>query len=98
MEKKISSKPKILAADVWAMMDRVIKTLGALLLLCRLADGQKPVMSKLYGTQLYVRKSIESVAEESAVGSVELKILVVFLARWKEIQSDIIIIFGHVLN
>ena len=44
-------KPVVLAADKWALMDRVIKTLGPLLLLCRLADGQKPVMSKLYGTQ-----------------------------------------------
>ena len=82
-------KPAVLAADVWSCMDRVIKTMGPLLLLCRLADGQKPVMSKLYGTQLYVRQQIESVAEQSALGSVERKICAVFLSRWKEMQSDI---------
>ena len=43
-------------------MQRVVKTMGPLLLLCRLADGQKPVISKLYGTQLHVREQIESVA------------------------------------
>ena len=41
---------KILTADVWALMARVIKMMGPLLLLCRLSDGQKPVISKLYGT------------------------------------------------
>ena len=50
---------KIMAADVWTLMGRVIKCMGPLLLLCRLADGQKPVISKLYGTQLYVRDEIE---------------------------------------
>lgn len=53
---------KILAADVWSLMERVIKCMGPLLLLCRLADGQKPVISKLYGTQLYVREQIEQSA------------------------------------
>ena len=53
---------KILAADVWALMERVIKCMGPLLLLCRLADGQKPVISKLYGTLLYVREQIEQSA------------------------------------
>ena len=82
-------KPAVMAADVWSRMDQVIQTLGPLLLLCRLADGQKPVMSKLYGTQLYVRKQIESVADQSPVGSVERKIRDVFLTRWSEMQSDI---------
>lgn len=53
---------KVMAADVWSLMQRVIKCLGPLLLLCRLADGQKPVISKLYGTQLYVREQMESSA------------------------------------
>ena len=53
---------KVLAADVWSLMERVIKCMGPLLLLCRLADGQKPVISKLYGTQLYVREQIEQSA------------------------------------
>lgn len=83
-------KSKVLAAEMWSLMDKVIKIMGPLLLLCRLADGQKPVMSKLYGTQLYVREKIESVAEESAIGSVERKISAVFLTRWKEMQSDIV--------
>ena len=30
---------KILSADVWALMERVIKCMGSLLLLCRLSDG-----------------------------------------------------------
>ena len=54
---------KILGADVWVLMERVIKIMGPLLLLCRLADGQKPVISKLYGIQLYVRQQIERVSE-----------------------------------
>ena len=45
-------------------MKRVIKAMGPLLLLCRLADGQKPVMSKLYGTQLYIRETLEKIAEQ----------------------------------
>ena len=53
---------KILASDVWSLMERVINCMGPLLLLCRLADGQKPVISKLYGTQLYVREQIEQSA------------------------------------
>ena len=53
---------KILAADVWSLMERVIKCMGPLLLLCRLADGQKPVISKLYGTHLYVREQMEQSA------------------------------------
>ena len=83
-------KPAIEAADQWALMDRVIKILGVLLLLCRLADGQKPVMSKLYGTQLYVREQIEAIAEQTPVGSVERKIRDVFLTRWSEMQCDIV--------
>ena len=70
-------------------MDRVIKILGPLLLLCRLADGQKPVMSKLYGTQLYVREQIDTIADQSVAGSIERKIRDVFLSRWKVMQSDV---------
>ena len=66
---------KVLGADVWELMARVIKTLGPLLLLCRLADGQKPVISKLYGTQLYVRKLMEESA--SSRGRCEVR------TRWK---------------
>ena len=83
-------KPAVLAADVWSCMDKVIKTMGPLLLLCRLADGQKPVMSKLYGTQLHVRKEIESVTGQSPAGSLDRKICAVFLSRWKEMQCDIV--------
>ena len=81
---------KIIAADVWDMMERVIKTLGPLLLLCRLADGQKPVISKLYGTQLWVRKEIENACATAGPDSVEAKICAKFLARWPEMQSDIV--------
>lgn len=82
-------KEAVLSADVWQLMDRVIKILGPLLLLCRLADGQKPVMSKLYGTQLYVRKQIEDIAEQSPAESIERKICAVFLSRWDGMQSDV---------
>ena len=82
-------KPEIVAADPWALMDRVIEVMGPLLLLCRLADGQKPVMSKLYGTQLYVKDQMQTVAEATPEGSVERKIFAVFTNRWPGLQSDI---------
>ena len=80
---------KILGAEIWQVMDRVIKIMGPILLLCRLADGQKPVISKLYGTLLYVRKQIEDIAAPCAPDSLEAKVLTVFLSRWKHLQSDI---------
>ena len=82
-------KDQVLGVDIWQLMDRVIKILGPLLLLCRLADGQKPVMSKLYGTQLYVREQIDTIADQSVAGSIERKIRDVFLSRWKVMQSDV---------
>ena len=91
-EKRFKDDPfpaKLNGADVWQMMDRVIKILGPILLLCRLADGQKPVISKLYGTLLYVRKEIEDIAAPHQPHSLEAKVLGVFLARWKDLQSDI---------
>lgn len=92
-EKNFKDDPfpaKILDAEVWQLMDRVIATMGPLLLLCRLSDGQKPVISKLYGTQLYVRHHMESVAMEAGDASVERKICDSFLRRWSEMQSDIV--------
>ena len=68
-------------AEKWALMERVIKMLGPLLLLCRLADGQKPVMSKLHGTQLYVRKQMEDMTAAAGVGSLKDSICDVFLER-----------------
>ena len=71
-EKNFAEDPfpdKILGADVWTLMERVIHCLGPLLLLCRLADGQKPVISKLYGTQLYVREQIEQSASTAGTYS-----------------------------
>ena len=76
--------------DKWDLMDRVIETMGPLLLLCRLADSQKPVVSKLYGTQLYVRSKMEKAAKKGGAGSVEDKICKVFLGRWSEMQADIV--------
>lgn len=81
---------KINGADMWELMQRVIKTMGPLLILCRLADGQKPVISKLYGTQLYVRKQMQDSATAAGADSVEHKICAVFLDRWPEMQSDIV--------
>ena len=81
---------RIHGADVWALMQRVMDTMGPLLLLCRLADGQKPVISKLYGTQLYVREKMEESALRGGDQSVEHKISEVFLKRWSEMQSDIV--------
>ena len=92
-EKHFANDPfpaKILSDEVWTIMDRVITTMGPLLLLCRLADGQKPVISKLHGTQLYVRKLIEDSAAAGGVDSLEEKICKVFLSRWSEMQSDIV--------
>ena len=81
---------KILGPDLWEMCDRIIKVLGPILLLCRLADGQKPVISKLYGTQLYVRKCIETVATQAGENTMESKVRDVFLTRWPDLQSDIV--------
>ena len=83
-------KEDILGAEKWQLMQRVITMMGPLLLLCRLADGQKPVISKLHGTQLYVREKMEELAAAAGDDSIEQKILQVFLARWDEMQSDIV--------
>ena len=61
-----------------------------LLLLCRLADAQKPVISKCYGTQLYVRQQMEEIAAHAGAGSIESQIFDTFLERWPEFQSDIV--------
>ena len=74
----------------WELMRRVVKATGPLLLLCRLADGQKPVISKLHGTQLYVRKKMEETALTGGQDSIEDKIYKVFLARWHELQHPIV--------
>ena len=71
----------ITATEVWTAIERVVVMMGPLLLLIRLGDGQKPVISKLYGTMLYVRKFMEERAEATEDGSVERKILEVFLRR-----------------
>ena len=78
------------ADEKWDLMQIVTNTMGPLLLLCRLADGQKPVMSKLHGTQLYVRQKIEACALEAGVGSIEEQIFDVFMDRWPEMQNEII--------
>ena len=91
-EKRFKDDPfpaKINGADVWQLMDRAIAIMGPILLLCRLADGQKPVISKLYGTLLYVRKEIENIAAPYPAHSLEAKVLGVFLSRWEDLQSDI---------
>ena len=91
-EKRFKDDPfpaKIIGPDMWQLMDRTIKIMGPILLLCRLADGQKPVISKLYGTLLYVRKQIEDIATPCPADSLEAKVLGVFLSRWKDLQSDI---------
>ena len=66
-------------ADKWDLMEKVIKTMGPLLLLCRLADGQKPVISKFYDTQLYVRSKMEEAEQRGGAGSVEEKMCKIFL-------------------
>ena len=80
----------IQGAEVWSTIERVVVMLGPLLLLCRLADSQKPVMSKLHGTQLWVRDEMEKIAEDSDEGCVEQQIYEKFLARWPEMQAEII--------
>ena len=44
----------------------------------------KTVISKLYGTQLYVRKVMEDETAAAGVDSVESNICNVFLERWSE--------------
>ena len=91
-EKKFADDPYadvIIAAEVWEKIRRVVTMMGPLLLLARLADGQKPVLSKLYGTQLYVRKFMQDRAADTEEDSVERQICDVFLHRWPETQSEI---------
>ena len=76
--------------EKFALIKRVTDAMGPLLLLCRLADGQKPVISKLYGTQLYVRSQMEAAARLGGADSVEEKILQVFMSRWKEMQCEVV--------
>ena len=80
----------IKGAEAWVTIERVVAMMGPLLLLCRLADGQKPVMSKLHGTQLYVRKQMEDMAAAASDESLEQQICDVFLTRWPEMQSEIV--------
>ena len=93
IEKNFTDDPYpavINAPEVWTKIERVVAMMGPLLLLCRLADGQKPVMSKLHGTQLYVRKQMEDMAAAASDESVEQQICDVFLTRWPEMQSEIV--------
>ena len=55
-------KEVIMGAEKWEEMDKVVESMGLLLLLCRLSDGQKGVMSKLHGTQLYVKEEMQRLA------------------------------------
>ena len=82
-------KAKVEGEEVWKQMEMVMKTMGPLLLLCRLADGQKGVISKLHGTQLYVKDKIERVANKYGAGTIAEAINSKFLARWPEMQSKI---------
>ena len=91
-EKRFKDDPfvdKINGAHVWQLMDRTLAIMGPILLLCRLADGQKPVVSKLYGTLLYVRNEMEKIAAPCPTHSLEAEVLGVFLTRWNDLQSDI---------
>ncbi len=91
-EKNFANDPfaaKILGAEIWQIMEQVITMMGPLLLLCRLADSQKPVISKLYGTQLYVRQQLQQMSSATADDSLERKIFQVFLKRWPEMQCEI---------
>ena len=84
MEKRLTNdeiKPEVVGADPWDLMDRILNIMGPLLLLCRLADGQKPVMSKFYGTTLCVRQKIQDVADEADDDSVERRICDVVLEK-----------------
>ena len=76
--------------DKWEQIRCVITMMVPLLLLCRLADDQKPVISKLHGTQLYVRKTMETMARDAGPDSIEAKIYQIFLTRWPEIQGPIV--------
>ena len=80
----------ITATEKWTAIERVTVMMGPLLLLIRMGDGDKPIISKLYGTMLYVRHFMTRRAEASEEGSVERQILDVFLRRWPNMQSDAI--------
>ena len=87
VEKNFANDPfkeEILGSDRWSTMETVIKTMGPLLILYRLTDGQKPVISNLYDTQLYVRKQMEDTVLCGGEDSLESKITTVFLRRWPE--------------
>ena len=80
--------------SIWAKIDAVIAAMGPLLLLCRLADGQKGTMSKYHGTLLHSRDQLASMADDMPVLAVLGRRIVElvneqFEARWEEMQSDI---------
>ena len=82
-------KTKILGDEIWPVMEAVTESLGPLLLLCRLADGQKGVLSKLHITQKYVRAQMTALAAAKGEGSVAADVLVYLESRWAEMQSDV---------
>ena len=92
-EKRFRDDPfpeKIDGADVWDLLKRVCDCMGPILLLCRLADSQKPVISKCYGTQLYVRQQLRNSATRAGPDSLEQKVFDAFMARWPDMQNDIL--------
>ena len=62
--------PMILGAEIWQVMERICTMLGPLLLLCRFADGQKPVISKLYGGELETMRQPQAPPNGAAVAAV----------------------------
>ena len=76
---------RITDGEVWRLMRRVVKAAGPIMLLIRLADSNKPTLSKLKGTVEY----ISSQMLDSGSKSLEDQIYSVFAKRVPDLESDI---------
>ena len=68
---------KISGRAVWELMERVVSTVGPILLLLRLADSNAPTLSKLKGTVDYIKSKMIDQGDDS----LEDKICIAFHNR-----------------
>ena len=77
--------PRISADDVWQVLQTVIDTCSPLMLLLRLADSNKPTLSKVKGTLDYVKTKMVDTDNDTLPD----KIAAVFHERLGGFESDV---------
>ena len=77
--------PRISADDVWQVLQTVIDTCSPLMLLLRLADSNKPTLSKVKGTLDYVKTKMVDTGNDTLPD----KIAAVFHERLGGFESDV---------